>query len=255
MASLYAHGWRQGSLVYAELPVGGLATGEDGQLTPRVGSHPAWVLVTQDCDLAFWETTLTEPLVELRARHPVPDPSAEWGIRSRILRLNETECVLGDEPPIHLPPAALVTLTDGMLQPGVLSSDRTFALKTWLGYRYDRPAVPVHLVDLARDIAKRAQRPSQRHLTAELHDVLMQFDDQSAPPQFVLFAVVRDGADKDGARRWLAEVGAAVPRHLGVLAGLDAGYRSETSLELLETSYAADLTRLSWPGPKPTGAL
>ncbi|MHB8312458.1 MAG: hypothetical protein ACYDD0_04050 [Candidatus Dormibacteria bacterium] len=211
--------------------------------------------MTQDCDLAWWETTLTEPLVELRARHPVPDPSAEWGIRSRLLRLNDTECVFGDEPPIHLPPAALVALTDGTPQPGVLTSDRTLALKTWLGYRYDRPAVPPHLVDLARDIAERAQRPSQRHFTPELHDVLMQFDDQSAPPRFVLFAVVRDEADKDAARRWLTEVGAAVPRHLGVLAGLDAGNRSETSLELLETSYAADLTRLSWPGPKPHGSL
>jgi hypothetical protein len=74
-------------------------------------------------------------------------------------------------------------------------------------------------------------------------------------PAFYLFAVATEGADRGAARRWLVDVGTAVPEHLGVLAGADAGYRSETSLELLETSYSADLSKLSWPGPEPTGAL
>ena len=255
MASLYAIGWRQGSLVDADLPVGGLVLDADGQPVARAGTHDAWVLATQDCDLDGWEETLSEGLVELRARFPLADPSAEWGIRSRRLRLSETECAVSDEPPIRLSPAVLVAATEGKPQPEVLAPERVLALKTWLGRRYDRPAVPRHLVALARDIARRAQRHAQRPFAPELHDVLMQFDDQSPLPRFILFAVVRDRGDKEAARGWLTAVGTAVPVDLGVLAAVDAGYRSETSLELVENSYAADLTRLSWPGPEPDGAL
>lgn len=256
VASLYEIGWRQGSLVDASLPIGGLLLDGDGcMVVARAGTHSAWVVTTQDCDLAGWEQTRTEPLVELRARFPLADPAAEWGIRSRLVRLDENECAASDEPPIRLSPAALMVVSGGRTRPRVLASERVQALKTWLGRRYDRPAVPKHFVALARDIAERAQRSSQRPFVSELHDVLMQFDDQSSPPRFKLFAVVRDAGDREVARRWLNEVGTAVPYSLGVLASLDAGYKSETSLELIETSYAADLSRLSWPGPEPHGAI
>jgi hypothetical protein len=42
----------------------------------------------------------------------------------------------------------------------------------------------------------------------------------------LLFAVIVDGTDKEVARRWLTKVGMAVPDRLGVLGGVDAGYRS-----------------------------
>ncbi len=108
---------------------------------------------------------------------------------------------------------------------------------------------------MAKDIASRARRPSRRGFAVDLHDVLIQFDDQTTPPTFLLFAVIVDGTDKEVARRWLTEVGMAVPDRLGVLGGVDAGYRSETSLELIESSYSADLSGLSWSGPHPYGAL
>ncbi|MHB8618236.1 MAG: hypothetical protein ACYDAG_01485 [Chloroflexota bacterium] len=80
-----------------------------------------------------------------------------------------------------------------------MADGRTAAFKRWLGYRYDRPAVPDHLVALAQQIASRAQRRAGRPFARNLHDVLIQFDDSTNPPRFYLFAVVADGADRDEA--------------------------------------------------------
>ncbi len=192
-------------------------------------------------------------MVELRPRFSLNNASTEWGVRSRTLRLDDNEYVTSDEPPIRLSPAALVKVAGRNPQPVLSSPGRIVALKTWLGLRYDRPAVPDHLVGLARTVAERARRVLPPNLISDLHDVLMQFSAQESPPSFVLFAVVCDGGDKEAARRWLAEVGSGVASGTGILAGVDAGYRSEVSLELLETSYSTDLSRLSWPGPDPRG--
>ena len=252
MASLYAIGWRQGSFVETELPMAGLVVDDNGQVRACSGTHRTWVVASQDCDLNDWETTRTEPLVELRARITAEDPDTEWGIRSRVVRLTETEGVHSDSAPLRISPAALVA----RVRPAdVITPARGIAFKTWLGRRYDRPAVPDDQVALAQDIAARARRPSRRGFAVKLHDVLIQFDDQTTPPTFLLFAVILDGTDKEVVRQWLTDVGMAVPDRLGVLGGVDAGYRSETSLDLIESSYSADLSGLSWSGPDPHGAL
>jgi hypothetical protein len=59
------------------------------------------------------------------------------------------------------------------------------ALKTWLGLRYDRPAVPDGgLVPLARRIAKEIRDARPREMQDKIHDVLIEFDDSVAPPHF-----------------------------------------------------------------------
>lgn len=245
-------GWRQGSRLDAELPIGGLILNAEATVAGRAQTHGRWVVTTQDCDLAAWDENRREPLVEVRPRFPLNKASVEWGIRSRVLRLDDDECVNSDDPPIRLSPAPLVKVAERNPRPAALAQGRVVALKTWLGRRYDRPAVPEHLVGLATTIARRARRTSPSNLS-DLHDVLMQFDDQVSPPRYILFAVVCDAGDKEAARRWLVEVGSGVASDTGILAGVEAGYRSEVSLELLETSYAADLSQLSWPGPDPHG--
>jgi hypothetical protein len=185
-------------------------------------------------------------VVEIRPVFPVTGP-ADWGIRSRRLLLSASTMISATEAPVYLSPAVLSAVSGGGPSSS-LDDDRAVALKTWLGFRYDRPAIPDDLVPLAQDIAARARRRQGRAFATDLHEVLVQYDDQSTPPKFVLFAVVRDGADRQEARRWLTTVGTAVPPNLGVLDGVEAGNRSETSLELLETSFAADVTQLSWPG-------
>lgn len=87
-----------------------------------------------------------------------------------------------------------------------------------------------------------------------VHDVLMQFNDQKNPPLYQLYAIVADDADKDDVRRWLSDVALRVKSDLGVLAGIDVGTRDEVPLSLVEESYAADLSQVTWSTEEPIGA-
>ena len=82
----------------------------------------------------------------------------------------------------------------------------------------------------------------------------MQFDDSQVPPQFALFAVLDDNADPAPVRRWLAEAALAVSNHLGIGISFEVGTAADTTLLLLETSYSADASQLTWSGRDPTGA-
>jgi hypothetical protein len=123
---------------------------------------------------------------------------------------------------------------------------RRRGLKTWLGLRYDRPAVPENVLELAKSIANEVSRAKNRPMGLLVRDVLMQFDTSSEPPRFSLFAVLDNEADRDDARVWLAAIAMAVPATLGVGDELDARSAAGISLHLVETSYAADVSQLTW---------
>ena len=69
-----------------------------------------------------------------------------------------------------------------------------------------------------------------------------------------LYSIVADDADKDDVRRWLSDVALRVKSDLGVLAGIDVGTRDEVPLSLVEESYAADLSQVTWSTEEPIGA-
>lgn len=131
---------------------------------------------------------------------------------------------------------------------------RRRAFKTWLGLRYDRPAVPNHLAEAAREVAKRCGSRGGRKLAEGVHDVLMQFDDAQTPPHIALYAVAADDADPEQIERWLSAAAQQIPSDVGVVSAIVVGTRSEISLELMETSYAADVSQLTWSGEEPVGA-
>ena len=189
--------------------------------------------------------------IEARAvlRH---DPPQDWGIRSRLFKLTADDYVEADMPRLYITPALLSAFHDYRSD---ITNDRALAFKTWLGLRYDRPAVPRHLVAFAKEIAKRCRRPGGKEPAARVHDVLMQFSDNADPPQAALFAVVERPEDKEPARQWLASVALAINTDLGVIAHIDVGTKDETSLFLIETSYAADVSQLTWRDESPTGAV
>ena len=216
----------------------------------RSDNHDLWVVVTQDCDLYKWKPTDLDPVVEIR---PVflRNPPQDWGIRSAKLRLNGELYMEADQPRLHLSPAALTTFESGRRAP--LSNDRIVALKTWLGKRYDRPAVPSELVALSKEIGTQL-----RHVKAEdraaVHDVLAQFM-PGTPPQYALAAIVTNEADKQGIYRWIAEAASRVDENLGVLGGVTVPTKAEATLDLIENSYSMDLSQITWRGEGPTGAV
>ena len=73
----------------------------------------------------------------------------------------------------------------------------------------------------------------------------MQFDERDDPPKVALFAIVADDADRDVIRRWLAEAATRIHTVLGVVAHIDVAMKDETSITLIENSYAADLSQLT----------
>ncbi len=224
--------------------------GQDGLPEVLTEQHRDWVVASQDCDLDFAEADSNDATIELR---PVfsEDPPDNWGIRSHFLRLDETRYVLAGVARCHVAPSVLVHFEAE--REGPLSDIRTRAFTTWLGLRYDRPAIPDSLLSLAEKIADEVQRKRRRAIGERVRDVLMQFDESESPPHYSLFAVVEDESDVDEVRAWLADIGLSVPAELGVGDEFEAATPDQVSLTLIETSYPANVSQLTWGGSAPTG--
>lgn len=257
MASLYEEGWRQGTFFEAMLPSDVVVLSESsGRPERRTRSHDRWVIASQDCDLDQTATTDAEPTIELR---PVftEDPPQDWGLRSAKLLLSETHYVQSASPRTHVSAAVLTSLKSDGITIAIPSFQRRRAFTIWLGKRYDRPAVPPELVPLAKAIAKVVDAKRNRPTGARVRDVLMLFDESVSPPRFSLFAVLENEAEEDDVRTWLAGISLAVPADLGVVDQIEAATARRISLELIETSYSADVTQVTWRpnNPEPEGAI
>ena len=253
MASLYEAGWRQGSIVEADLPLDAIVLGTvSGRPERCEGEHGLWVVASQDCDLDQSETDDGTPRVELRPVF-VEDPPADWGIRSWRCLITEDEYVVSASPRPLVSPAVLTALLRQGDNRRTIDDIRRPAFTKWLGLRYDRPAVPPELLPLARRIADAVAKRRHRPVTQRVRDVLMQFDDSTEPVQFALIAVLDDPGDEANVREWLEQIGRAIPSSLGVAYRIDAKPSTGISLQLIESSFAADVTQLTWrpgsPGP------
>lgn len=248
--SLYDLGWRQGSLVVGPFVATCLDVDADGSVQANSLQFRLGVICTQDCDLSSSASTAGDPPIEVRPVRVGGAPN-DWGIRSRTLRLSDEEHVSAEDPRAFVSPRFLV---DHCTHRRVVEDGRAVALKTWLGLRFDRPAVPEHLVDAAREVARRFGTRSGRVAADQVHDVLMQFDDSKTPPHVALFAVVTDDADESAIRKWLAETATRVRTEVAVVAHIAAGTKEQTSLALIESSYAANLSQVTWGGSEPSGA-
>jgi hypothetical protein len=259
--SLRSRGWLQGCTLRLPLPLRHTAV-VDGTVEEVVRTHDLWLIAEQDCDLA-WRAVLREGaeqfLVELR---PVftDDPPVDWGIRSQrfLLSADDGRHLLATAPVVRVTPQVIVTAE----HVACLDDDHQLRLKTWMGLRYDRPAVPQRYMKLARVLADALSVKKNRSRAERYRDVLAQYWDEDGVTKFTLVAVLPGGPHAANsnevvdARAWLAESVRDVPAELGVAVSLDAYGDDTISLPYLEGSYGVDVTRLSWPPnkPGPTGA-
>jgi hypothetical protein len=242
VVSLYDRGWRQGSLLTAALPFETIVLAPTGQPERDQGTHERWAVATQDCDLVRCEEDEELATIELRPAL-TDDPPAERGIRAAKFRLNDVEYLHSTTPRAMVSAAVLMTCTR---DDPALTADERRALKTWLGLRYDRPAVPQDYEELAKVIATEVSRKKNREVGKKVRDVLMQFDGPPTAPRFYLTAVLESEADRDEVRAWLSSISQDIPIESGVAAALYAEPASKISLELIEASYAANLSHLTW---------
>lgn len=252
MVSLYDRGWRQGSLLTAVLPFDTIVLGETGEPERDQQTHERWVVATQDCDLDRCKDDEGLSTIELRPAL-TDEPPTEHGIRAVKFLLNETEYLHSTSPRAMVSAAVLMTCDRD--EP-LLTPEERRALKTWLGLRYDRAAVPRDYEDLAKEIASAVAKKKNREVGKKVRDVLMQFEGPSTAPRFHMTAVLKNAADRDEVRAWLSSIAQDIPIAKGVAAGLHAEPASKISLELMEASYAANLSHLTWrPGSStPEGA-
>lgn len=231
-----------------------------GEPTAEALIHNLWLLCDQDCDLA-WRALIGQEqphLVELR---PVfADAVTDWGIRSQNFRINQDGDALRAAAPSIRAAPEIVQLGEHLQCLDPASQQR---LNTWLGFRYDRPAVPQEFVALARALAEQLAKKRHRETAATVRDVLAQFWRGEDGARYDLVAVLEGGPfqaeDEPVAetRKWLAEAVLAVDTSLGAVEAINAFGDSEVSLAYVEQSFSLDLSRLSWPSnlPGPKGAV
>jgi hypothetical protein len=254
MPTLYEDGWRQGTILAAHLPLDAVLLG-GGQPVCDQREHRLWAVASQECDLDQTDHAAIEATIELR---PVftDDPPDDFGIRSSRFLLTEHEYVISISPRTVVSAAVLTELVRQRAERRDPSMARRQAFKTWLGLRYDRPAVPLALLPLAQRISEEVRRRRRREGGRRVRDVLMQFEEVMDPVRFSLYAVLENDEDTDRVREWLADISQAIPPELGLADEIEAATAAGISLHTVETSYAADVSQLTWrPNqPEPEGA-
>lgn len=259
--SLRSKGWLQGCMLRLPLPLRHAAV-VNGMVEEVVRSHDLWLIAEQDCDLA-WRAILREDadefLIELRPVY-TDDPPTDWGIRNQKFLLSaDGRHLLANAPVVRVTPEVIVTAD----HVDCLDDAHQLRLKTWMGLRYDRPAVPQRYMKLARALADALSVKKNRARAERYRDVLAQYWDEDGVTKYTLVAVLPDGphtANADevaDARKWLADSVRDVPAELGVAVSLDAYGDDAISLQYVEGSYNVDVSRLSWPPnkPGPAGAV
>jgi len=260
--SLRALGWRQGCLLRLDLPSQGIILDEAG--LPRVEKdvHPLWMLAEQDCGMA-WGTAADgiAPSIEIRAVFTESPPDSR-GVRSAKFSLGSGMYLDAASPPQMVSQALLAAAAADLRHHSCPTQVAALELKTWLGLRYDRPAVPATFVETYKELSRRIRKKKHGHRD-HVRDVLVAF--ATAADGGTLFDIVAllpadepaTGEIRDELADWLADICMHMPTTLGVPTSVSVVTAAEVSLDFIEHSYALDLSFVTWPakGGGPVGAI
>jgi hypothetical protein len=127
---------------------------------------------------------------------------------------------------------------------GWLDQNDLAALKTWLGRRYNRPAVPDEFVSLMRRIAKEIESCPKEVLdhVRSLHAAI----DAGEPPRFSLYALTDGQVNGDEVQGMLAEAMLEVPQDLGILIAVESHTAETMTLDKIEFTYEVDASDITW---------
>ncbi len=236
---LFAEGWRQGSLIRARLSVRTLDIVGDG-IGQLDRDFEVWLLATQDCDLDQTRCSDKAREFELRPVFDAVGPQVD-GVRSRTLSISETTVLKADGPKLTLTARALHKLKP--YRENSLSDVKRREIKTWLGLRYDRPAVPVPFDQVAmEDIHPALFDHLPTELEGRIRDVLVYYESAT---DVRLFAVLRDSGDREICIDWLDDAAKRLGSRGISVVERHAEDGTGTSLAVIETYYGLTSSELS----------
>jgi hypothetical protein len=209
----------------------------DGKTEAIDVAHGRWFLSEQDCDLSQTLEDDSEKLFELRAirSHGGDVPSAITGAKARIDR---TTCL------VAMDLSTKVTarwLTVNVANRTVIPPERRAAIKTWLGFRYDRPAVPDEFTSAHRRLLALAKQERRDFNFTPLRDVFVGYERSATAGEAVanIYAVLEDDSGVAAAQSWLARIRDTVsPTESFIVGEVVAAAIQDTPLNLPEIAFS-----------------
>ncbi len=235
MPSLHAAGWRQGSIVSTELSVT-IHTNTGNVDCLATIAHGQWLLAEQDCDLEQTPAEDGEKLFELRAirAHDGKVPSSIGG---RETRIDADRCLVAMDIVAKVTARWLTAHADSRTQ---IPPNRRRAIKTWLGFRYDRPAVPAECAIAHQRLINLAKSERKDVRSEDVRDVFVDYVQTTGHPLIAnLQAVIEDGADGAPIHRWLERIRDAVSLDEHFIVGdVNFGTTDEVALSITERAFS-----------------
>jgi hypothetical protein len=239
--SLHAEGWRQGSLIRETLSVHFLDL-HDGAIVDRSEQFDLWLLATQDCDLDQTPCTNSTRQFELRpVSERTPDDRLD-GLRSRTVLVTDQLVLRSDSKRLTLSARALNTLKGKREE--ALDEERRVQIKTWLGLRYDRPAIPTPLVPLGRRLKSAFIDDLPATFDGVVRDVWVYFENQHDVRIFVILVDIQKRR-ADEVRDWVSDVSATLSDENIIVRERHVEAPDRTPLSVLQTYYGLGLAGLS----------
>lgn len=247
--SLRAAGWRQGCTFSVALPLAWVSA-TDGRPQVQNEVFDEWIVAAQDCELA-WKAITDDSsgiLIELR---PIlrEDPPSDWGIRSQKYLVDTTGAYIDNNLPRLAVHPNVLAYANHLTCP---TDSRRF--KTWLGLRYDRPAIQQEYVQLADLLIGKAKAKRTRPLAERVRDLLVTFQtDAEGQIFFELVGVLPSSAtdvEVEQVLDWLSSIALEIPETAGIAERIDARTDNQVSLAFVERSFVLDASSLSWPPNK-----
>jgi hypothetical protein len=241
--SLHDEGWRQGSLIRESLDVHFLGLKNDGTIEDRTLHHGLWLLVTQDCDLDQTRITNLTRQLELRPVYAQTTDDKVDGWRTRNVLVKEGLVLRADSPKLTLSVAALQALKPK--REDDVEEDRRVQIKTWLGLRYDRPAIPKPFVPSAELLYARIIAELPDRFRNVVRDSWVYFEEDASIRLFLILG--DDHQDRvQEVLDWLDDdvIPALIDQGV-IVRERQAATSRGTSLWILQTYYGLDKTDLS----------
>lgn len=239
--SLHAEGWRQGSLIRETMTVHYLDLHE-GTVVDRDEQFGLWLLATQDCDLAQTPHTNSTRQFELRPVLPRTNDDKLDGLRSRTILVKDDLVLRSDSKKLTLTARALNRLKEQ--REDDLDEDRRVQIKTWLGLRYDRPAVPEQFEQFGKRLKKAFIDDLPDELVGVVRDVWVYFEDDHTARLFVILVDVQKHLAQD-VRDWVDDVIGNLNDEGIVVLERQVEGPDRTTLSILQTYYGLGLAELS----------